>query len=103
MFDNKGTSLVFANSEKGKRLFEELKENLVWQSVDFEEAISHNTSAFCSAGKPEKREDFFAHLQTKRFDRLVKRETLPPVYVRVFWRIRRYVGMVCRKCGIIRR
>ena len=40
MFDNKGTSLVLTNSEKGKHLFELLKSRLHWREVDFEEAVS---------------------------------------------------------------
>lgn len=100
MFDNKGTSLVLANSEKGQALFEEIKEDLMWWEVDFEEAILHNTLAFCSVQKPDKREDFFSHLSKMRFDRLVKRETLPPLTERIYWKIRRVISQGLRKCGV---
>ena len=102
LFDNKGTSLVLANSEKGKQLFEELKGNLSWRQVDFETAISKNTPAFQSVAKPPKRADFFARLDAIRFDRLVKRETLPPLYVRGYWKIRQIIGTICRKLHIVR-
>lgn len=103
MFDNKGTSLVLTNSEKGQSLFEEIRKELVCQEVDFEEAISHNSCAYRSVKKPDKREDFFLHLSKMQFDRLVKRETLPPLYERIYWKIRCFLSKGLRKCGIRRR
>ena len=102
MFDNKGTSLVLTNSEKGKHLFELLKSRLHWREVDFEEAVSHNTPAFQSVARPKKREAFYDRLGTMPFDRLVKRAILPPIYKRIYWKIRHVVGLILRKGKMIK-
>lgn len=103
MFDNKGTSLVLTNSKKGQVLFEEIQNVLRCKEVDFEKAISHNPCIYGSVEKPDKREDFFLHLSKMRFDRLVKRETLPPLTERIYWKIRRVISEGLRKCGVRKR
>ena len=44
MDDDKGTSLVIINSEKGKKIFEQIKDKINYKQVDFEEAIRYNPS-----------------------------------------------------------
>ncbi len=59
MDDDKGTSLVLIHSEKGYRLFDELKEQLRYKVVDLESAIAANSAATKSAKPHPKREHFF--------------------------------------------
>ena len=49
MDDNKGTSLVFVHSEKGKRILEDLKGKMIIAEADIEEAIKINTSMIKSS------------------------------------------------------
>ena len=44
MNDEKGTSLVIVNSEKGMKLFNEVKNFMKYEEVDFELAIKYNQS-----------------------------------------------------------
>ncbi len=51
MNDEKGTSLIFINSLKGKEIFESIKANLIYKKVDFKEAIKYNPSMIKSSKK----------------------------------------------------
>lgn len=71
--DDKGTSLVMINSEKGRKLFNEIKENIIYEEVDFEKAISYNTAMTKSVNMPENRDKFFKDLDKLNFDKLYKK------------------------------
>ena len=51
MNDEKGTSLIFINSLKGKEIFESIKENLIYKNVDFYQSIKYNQSMIKSSPK----------------------------------------------------
>jgi len=71
--DDQGISLVLVNSEKGKKIFDEVKENLTYEEVDFEKAISYNTAMTKSVDMPKKRNGFFRDLDKLSFDKLYKK------------------------------
>lgn len=74
MNDDKGTSLVIINSKKGLDIFDEIKENIVYKEVDFEEAIKYNKSMYESSSKPKNREEFFASVDKEEdFKRIIKK------------------------------
>ena len=58
MDDDKGTSLVLINSPKGKVLFEEIKQGIVFKEVEWEEAVKYNSAFSKSVVLPDKREAF---------------------------------------------
>lgn len=62
MDDNKGTSLVMIHSDKGKTLFFNVKENMVYQEVHLRTAIEYNRSIVDSTKYTSKRELFFKRL-----------------------------------------
>lgn len=62
MNDEKGTSLVLVNSEKGKELLEELEDKIEIKQVNFELAISNNPSMTTCPEKNSYREEFFKNL-----------------------------------------
>ena len=66
MNDNKGTSLVIINTEKGKRLFEKIKNKMKYEKVNIEDAIKYNPSITVSVNENPKRTEFFEILK-KRF------------------------------------
>lgn len=75
MDDDKGTSLVIVNSEKGNEIFENIKEKVIFQEVDFETAIKYNKSMTESVKENGKREKFFEKLDKVEFNKLVKKYT----------------------------
>lgn len=72
MDDNKGTSLVIVNSEKGTELYNAIKTQIVDKQVDFYNAIKYNPSMVKSVSMNENREEFFKNLDNIEFDKLVK-------------------------------
>lgn len=74
MDDNKGTSLVLIHTDKGQRLFEVIKDNIIWKEAHIHEAIRYNLSIVQSAKLTEKREKFFNALkQGKNFDNIINK------------------------------
>lgn len=81
--DDKGVSVVFIQSEKGKRLFEKVKDSLWEQEISCEQAIAKNTAMIKSVYKHNFREYFFNHLGKQNFELLVKDCLEPSYYVRL--------------------
>lgn len=73
MDDNKGTSLVIVNSEKGKWLFEKIKDKMKYEQVSIEEALKYNPSMVNSAKENPKRKEFFDMLSNSSFDQTVNK------------------------------
>lgn len=69
---DKGTSLIFINSEKGKRFFELVKPALFFEECTFNEASSGNACIFESPPANLLRASFFRDLNSMPFDRLIR-------------------------------
>jgi hypothetical protein len=61
--DDRGTSLVLVNSEKGQRAFQQL--DCRTKKVDFNEAIQYNKAWCVPYEMNPKRADFFQHYREK--------------------------------------
>jgi len=68
MFDDRGTSLVLVNSEKGRKLFESIADNIIYKEVDIEDAIKYNPSAIKSVICPKNRNKFMRMIRKMDFD-----------------------------------
>ncbi|MPM72009.1 hypothetical protein SDC9_118982 [bioreactor metagenome] len=79
MDDDNGTSLVLLHSEKGKALFEKIKERMIYQSVDSDRALNDNPAAVRPVTAHPKREKFFKNLGKYPFDRLVEKYIDSPI------------------------
>lgn len=76
MDDDKGTSLIVIHSEKGKQLFDELSEKMILNEVNLNEAIKYNSSMIKSVKYNEKRNSFFAELNSgKELTDLIRKYT----------------------------
>lgn len=80
--DDKGVSLVIINSEKGKKLFDSLQNKILYDKTDLTKAIQYNKSMIKSSIEDHKRELFFESLDKIEFDKLVKRHTSNPNYLK---------------------
>lgn len=65
--DNKGVSLVIVNSDKGKKLFNEINNEIIFKEVDFDLAIADNPSMIKSCDMPKGRLKFFDDLNRHDF------------------------------------
>lgn len=83
LYDNKGTSLVFINSNKGKSLFNKIIENIKYKEVDITKASKYNSAAFKSVSKPEKRDKYMNNIFNNKFDKYSKKYTKLPLVLRI--------------------
>ncbi len=70
--DDKGLSMIFVNSEKGKTLFDELGNKVVSQQIDYSKAIKLQTAATKSVNKTEQRAVFFESVSVKGYKETIK-------------------------------
>lgn len=79
MDQDKGTSLVIVNSEKGQKLFDSIKDKIEWRQFTMEDARKGNP-AMVSSLSPSKpnREDFFADLDELPFEKVAKKHFPSP-------------------------
>ena len=75
MNDDKGTSLIFVNTDKGTKLFNNISEKIVYQKVDYREAVKYNSSAYVSVHKPKHRDKVIKKINCRNFDKIIERYT----------------------------
>jgi len=81
--DDKGVSVVFIQSEKGNRLFEQVNKELWIQEISFDSAIASNSAMTKSVYEHNFRGYFFKNLGKQNFERLVRDCLEPSYYVRL--------------------
>ena len=94
MDDDKGTSLLVLNSDKGKELFDSIKEQIEFKVADLNEAIKYNPSMISSVTHNQKRQGFFNDLDTLEFDRLVKKHCTDGYVFRCKRKLRRVLSKI---------
>lgn len=71
--NNKGTSLILINSDKGKKLYSNLDKNLILEEVDLSSVINFNPQLAKPTSPSAKRKDFMRDLENgKDFNELRK-------------------------------
>ena len=73
IYDEKGVSAILINSEKGKKIFETIKEHLIFSKENIEDIKKYNPSFVVSSPYNEKREEFFEDLNNKSFEELMEK------------------------------
>lgn len=63
MDDNKGTSVVLLQSEKGKRLWEEIKNKIKYKQVTLEQASQYNPSMLLASKAKQNREEVLERIR----------------------------------------
>lgn len=73
MNDGKGTSLVITRTDKGQELFDDIKTELRWKEVSYEDGVRGNPSEYSSVGRPKSRDTFFTDLNVLPFEDMEKK------------------------------
>ena len=73
MFDDKGTSLVLVNSDKGLRLFNDISENMKYREIEVNRAVKYNPSVRSSVKKPANRKRFMRKVNDRNFKTMVEK------------------------------
>ena len=81
--DDKGVSVAFIQSEKGRYLWEQVKEYLWLQEISSDLAIANNSAMVKSVCEHNFRDYFFRNLGKQNFERLVEACLNPSYYVRL--------------------
>lgn len=72
--DDKGTSLVLLNNDKGKELFDDIKDKIYYTTeCDLDYAIEMNPCICGSVKQPKTRKDFFKKLDDLEMKELIKK------------------------------
>lgn len=99
--DDKGTSLIFVNSEFGHRLFNEIKEKMSYQKVDIQEAVKYNSAAIKSSKYNLNRDGFMSEKDNLPFDRLVKKYCGEPMSIRIKNKVRVGIKIILIKTRML--
>ena len=98
MNDNKGTSVVLLNTAHGCKFFESVADKVLQCDSKVEYAIAGNPCIVRSERIHPKRTEFFANLDKKTLDQLIKKYCpFPSPLKRVYIRVRAVLGRVKRK------
>ncbi len=101
MDDDKGTSLIFVNSEMGQRLFNEVKDKMLYQEVDINEAVKYNSAAIKSVKYNPKRDGFMVEKESLPFDKLVAKYCNEPLQRRIRIKVRSGIKKILVKTKLI--
>lgn len=80
--DDKGTSMLLVNSEKGKKMFSRVRENMEVHQKAFDTIFSGNPMFTTSAIVPPKGHDFLVDLDNLAFSDAIKKYTHIPLFVK---------------------
>lgn len=83
MDDDKGTSLVFINSNNGREIFNSISKKTDFKEVDINEAVKYNPSAIRSVKKNSNRDYFFEDIEKLKFNQLVKKYCTDKLHTRI--------------------
>lgn len=81
--DDKGVSIAFIQSEKGKYLLEQVKDDMWLQKISSDLAIANNSAIVKSVCEHNFRDYFFRNLGKQDFEKLVEDCLNPSYYVRL--------------------
>lgn len=102
MFDDKGTSLVIINSEKGNKLFNAISSNLIYKKVNFCEAIKQNSAIHTSVKQHKNRNKFFQNLDKMNFDVNVTRVTNIKLPRKILNKLKQFLKRSEKPCSKIK-
>lgn len=94
IYDKMGTSLVFLNSAKGEKIYNKIKDFVIYREVDIDEAVKYNVSAYKSVEKPKNYEKFMSEVSADNFDKIVEKYTKKSLLKRVSNKAKRTIKEV---------
>lgn len=95
--DNKGVSLVLANSFKGEELFKSISSQIKAKTAPINEAISHNPAALHSVRVHPKRSKFYKLLKKTDVENAVMKTLKPNIASYILRGVKRRVKNIIHK------
>lgn len=100
--DDKGTSLLLVNTDKGRKILEKCNEEIYIHECELDYAIKNNPCIIKPVSEPKQRKKFFKDLNSKGFEYVVTKYMSPPSWIEkkiIF--IRRGLGFVKKRVTIL--
>lgn len=91
MDDDKGTSLLCINSNKGKMLFDEIKNDIVYKTTSIKDVVKFNPSMIQSSTLPPKRDYFMQNISENNFDKITKKLFKVSFYKKAKIKLKRFL------------
>lgn len=95
--DDKGVSLVYVHSEKGKQLLEAIREDVVLIPTDAVRAAQSNPAMTRSAKCPSKRDRFWQQFSKRTYKKLSQQFWEPSAATKFARQLKRFVKRIIRK------
>ncbi|MBQ2687752.1 MAG: Coenzyme F420 hydrogenase/dehydrogenase, beta subunit C-terminal domain [Clostridia bacterium] len=96
--NDRGTSLVLIQTDKGKSVFDKIKMNLIYREVDANDALVQNPAYSTKSTEHRNRTNFFKRFESEDFEELVRELLLPTRKDIISKRIQRsFIGKALRK------
>ena len=83
MDDDKGTSLVFVNTSKGKSMMDHLADKVICKELDINQAVKYNSAAIKSVQCNPNRDLFFRELNRVPFEQLINKHCMDSITTRI--------------------
>ncbi len=96
MDDDKGTSLCIINSEKGQTLFNNIKDDIIYQEVNFEEAIKYNSAMTKSVPTNPMRNEFLTCVHDMGFEKAAYRYLRTPFTKRIMLAMKKILRVLMK-------
>ena len=100
MDDDKGTSLIFTNTDLGNKYYSKILDNIISCEVNKEDAVKYNPSYFKSIKEHSKRKLYMKNIDEMTFDELHKKYVELSMFMKIKRKSRIYVGAILRKVGL---
>ena len=101
MDDDKGTSLILVNTDKGEKYWRDINAALTVVTSDYDDALRINPALIKSSQPHKNRKRFFGSIKDSDFDELTNRLLIRPLWRKVGSRIKRGLLKVVRGLGLV--
>lgn len=89
MEDGKGVSAVLIRTEKGRALFNQIKDEVIYRSCQYENVVRNNSAEVHSVQWPRERDRFFIDMNNLEFSRLEKKYMKEEIGKRIIRKVKK--------------
>lgn len=94
--DDKGTSIIIVNTDKGNKILQEIINDLKFEITNIKIATKANKNYYISASKNEYRKNFISEINNKNFDKIVRKYCKYSYKVQIKNKIKKYIKITLK-------
>lgn len=94
MDDGLGVSAVITRTDLGDKLFDDVKDRIMWKQVSYDDILKHNPSEYTSVSKPPQRDTFFIDMDSMSFEKLKNKYIEGPFWKRNVRKVKRAIKKI---------